>query len=74
MLDDKQCQLEFGKFIREGRESHHLYQSDVAHELEVSQQYYSQIENGTRNVDFVMALKICKTLNLDLNQFIRTYL
>lgn len=74
MLDDRECLIGFGKFIREGREKQHLYQSHVASSLEVSQQYYSQIETGARNVDLVLALKICEVLHLNLSDFIRAYI
>ena len=74
MLDDRQCQIDFGLFIKEGREKQHLYQSQVAESVEISQQYYSKIENGLRNVDLTLALKICQVLNLNMNDFIRTYL
>lgn len=74
MLNDSHCQKAFGQFIREGRESQHLYQTQVASAVGVSQQYYSKIETGGRNVDFVLALRICQALNLSLNQFIEVYL
>lgn len=73
MIDNQEVQIAFGKYIREGREKKHLYQSQVAEVVNVSQQYYSQIENGVRNVDFVLALKICKALKLSINEFVRTY-
>ena len=74
MLNDRHCQKAFGQFIRDGRESKYLHQTDVAEAVGVSQQYYSTIETGKRNVDFVLALRICQALNLNLNLFIETYL
>lgn len=74
MLDDRQCQIEFGKFIRVGRENQKMFQSQVAEQLDITQQYYSTIENGSRNVDFVLALKICKILKLNIEDFIRTHM
>lgn len=71
MIDDTLCKVAFGQFIRRGREFQHLYQSQVAEQLGVSQQYYSKIESGHRNVDFVQALKICQILHLDLSDFIK---
>lgn len=73
MLDDRQCLTAFGGFIKAGREKQHLFQNQVAQSLDITQQYYSAIENGNRNVDFVMALKICQVLDLNLNDFIGTY-
>ena len=74
MLDDRECQIQFGRFIKQGREAKKLYQSQVATSLDLSQQYYSLIETGARNVDLVLALKICEVLQLNLSDFIRTYI
>ena len=73
MFDDNKCLKEFGQFIREGREKKNLYQRHVAEKLGTTQQYYSRIEKGQRNVDLVLAVKICQILNLNLSSFIRTY-
>lgn len=73
MLDDKACLRSFGEFIRLGRESQCLSQTHIASLLGITQQYYSHIETGRRNVDLVLALKICEVLKLNLNSFIRTY-
>ena len=70
--EDIAFQKEFGKYIKSGREKLCLYQNQVAEQLGLSQQYYSKIENGIRNVDFVLALKICNLLKLDINDFIKT--
>ena len=48
-------------------------ESQVAETVNISQQYYSQIENGIRNVDLVLAMKICESLQLSLNDFIKIY-
>lgn len=68
--EDAAFQREFGEYIKQGRERQCLYQSQVAELLGVSQQYYSHIEKGIRNVDLVFALKICSALKLNLNDFI----
>ena len=67
---DVAFQKDFGEYIKSGREKLHLYQSQVAESLGVTQQYYSHIEKGIRNVDLVFALKICSVLQLSLNDFI----
>ena len=74
IIDISECLVGFGKFVREKREKTNLYQTDMAKQLGITQAYYSNIERGTRNVDLVLALKICQILNLDLNDFIQTYL
>lgn len=70
--EDIAFQKDFGEYIKQGREKQSLYQSQVAELLGVTQQYYSHIENGVRNVDLVFALKICQVLKLSLNDFIST--
>lgn len=74
MLDDVQYQRAFGKFIRDGREKQHLYQSQVAEMLGKSRQYYTSIETGTRPVDLVAAIKICEVLHLKMSDFISSYI
>lgn len=75
-IENSECLLGFGKFIKEGRERKDMFQSEVASLVGITQAYYSMIENGTkdRNVDLVLALKICQVLRLDLNDFIKQYM
>ena len=68
-MDTKEITQSFGMFIREGRMKKNLLQKQVAAMLNISQVYYSYIENGSRNVDFPLALEICRVLELDLNDF-----
>ena len=72
-IDNDVCLKGFGNFVKEGRERLGLYQSDVAKMLNISQPYYSCIEKGIRNVDLVLAMKICDTLKLDLSNYISVY-
>ena len=73
-IENSECLADFGKFIREKREQLDLYQSNVASELGITQAYYSQIECGVRNVDLVLAIKICQVLKLNLNDYIKEYM
>lgn len=73
-IDNSVCLRGFGEFIKEGREQKNLYQDQLAQQLEISQAYYSLIERGERNVDLVLAMKICQVLNLDLSQYISKYI
>ena len=68
-MDTKEISQRFGMFIRDGRLKKNLLQKEVAAKLNISQVYYSYIENGSRNVDFPLALEICRVLELDLNDF-----
>jgi len=61
----------FGEFIRDGRNAKKLSQQELAASLGMNQSYLSRIEQGSRNVDFELAVKICSHLNLDLNDFIK---
>ena len=74
MIDNSECLIGFGNFIKEGREKRSLLQSEVAESLHITQSYYSCIESGKRNVDLVLAMKICEVLHLNMHEYIRTYL
>lgn len=75
-IENSECLAGFGEFIKRGRERQDMFQSEVATLVGVSQPYYSMIENGAkdRNVDLVLALKICQVLKLDINEFIKQYM
>lgn len=74
IIDNSECLIGFGEFIKDGREKRRLYQSDVAEKLGVTQVYYSHIERGKRNVDLVVAMRICQILELDLQDYISQYM
>lgn len=74
IIDNSECLIGFGEFIRTKREQLGMYQQDVASELGISQVYYSQIERGIRNVDLVLALEICTILKLNINDYIKSYI
>ena len=74
IIDNSECLVGFGDFIRSQRERLGRFQGDVAAEIGISQVYYSQIERGVRNVDLVLALEICKVLKLDINKYIKKYM
>ena len=65
---------EFGAFIGRVRKEKGITQEEMATFLGITQSYYSYIERGERNVDFFMALKICKVLRVSVNTFIKEYL
>ena len=71
-IDNKIIIEEFGTFIREARESKGLYQAEVADKLGVSRSYYAFIEGGKREIYFTLAINICRVLDLDINDFIKT--
>lgn len=65
--------IAFGQFIKGGRTAHDWSQAEAAKRLGISQVYYCQIENATRNVDLSLALKICKIFRLNFNDFSQKY-
>ncbi len=75
-IENSECQIGFGNFIREGRKRKGMLQTEVAAEVGIPQSYYSMIENGakSRNIDFVLAMRICQVLGLDISDFTKRYM
>ena len=74
-IENSECLgKDFGSFIRTARERKDMFQSEVAELVGITQPYYSLIERGERVVDFVLALKICKVLQIDIRDFIAKYM
>lgn len=69
-LDKDKIAQEFGSFIRTARESKGLYQADIAEKIGVSRGYYAHIEGGTRDISLTLAVKICRALDLKLDDFV----
>lgn len=72
--DNEDYQIAFGQWIKAARERKDLFQSEIAAQLKIRQSYYSMIENGQRNVDLGLALRICKILGLDIGDFNKQYM
>ncbi len=70
--DDQNFAKHFGEFIRNGRVSKKVSQNDLAEALGINQSYLSRIEQGARNIDLELAVKICSYLELDLNDFLNS--
>lgn len=76
-IENSECLVGFGEFIKEGRKERDMLQSEVAELVGITQPYYSLIERGMtkdRNLDLVLALKICRVLRLDMSDFISRYM
>ena len=76
-IENSECLMGFGEFIKEGRKERDMLQSEVAELVGITQPYYSLIERGLtkdRNLDLVLALKICRVLRLDMSSFISRYM
>ena len=74
-IENSECQISFGNFIRKARERKGLLQAEVAAEVGIPQSYYSIIENGakSRRVDLATAMRICQVLGLDISDFTKMY-
>ena len=72
IVDKEKVAKEFGQFIREAREAKGLYQADIAEQLGMSRAYYTHIEAGNREIYFTLAINICRILDLDISEFIKT--
>ena len=70
--DDQNFAKHFGEFIRNGRVGKKVSQNDLAEALGINQSYLSRIEQGARNIDLELAIKICFYLGLDLNDFLNS--
>jgi transcriptional regulator with XRE-family HTH domain len=73
-IENSECLVGFGKFLKEARLKRDMYQREVAHLAGIGQEYYSRIELGKRNVDFILAVKLCKILRVDINDFIKQHM
>lgn len=73
LLDEKDCIVAFGEFVRSGRDRKGLFQLETAQMLGISQGYYCRIERGEREVPLTLALNICSVLDLNINDFIAQF-
>ena len=70
----KECHRQFGAFIKSARRELKLTQQEVATIVGVDRSYYSRMENGERDIDLPIALRLCESLGLDINDFTRLYM
>lgn len=74
-LDKRECLVRLGEAIREKRLELQYTQKEVCELIGLtSQGQYSLIESGKRDCEFVTVVKICKTLGVDLNAIIASYM
>ena len=58
------------KRIKELREDHDLLQKEVANILGISQQYYSEYENGKRTVPIAHLITLAKYYNVSIDYLV----
>ena len=73
-IDNSECLISFGEYIKSARELKGYTQQEMAESLEIRQSYYSMIENGQKNIPLVLALKICSELKINMNDFMKHYI
>ncbi len=56
--------------LRNLREDKDLYQKDIAKLLGISQQYYSEYENGKRPIPVIHLIKLAKFYNVSLDYLV----
>lgn len=72
-IDKKACLKALGELLRAERNNRSLTQAEVAELAGITQCRYSLIENGKRDTEFVVIMKVCKVLNINLSEFIENY-
>jgi len=74
-IDRTECLEQLGTAIRKKRKEKGYTQRQMCDLIGISSQgYYSEIENGQKDADFVTVVKICRILDVDLNAIIATYM
>lgn len=58
------------KRIRDLREDHDLLQKQVASQLGISQQYYSEYENGKRTIPIAHLIKLAKLYGTSIDYIV----
>ena len=61
--------MEFRR-LRDLREDHDKFQKDVAKLLGISQQYYSEYENGNRTITIEHLIKLAKFYNTSIDYIV----
>ena len=58
------------KRIKDLREDNDLLQKDIANLLGISQQYYSEYENGNRSIPIFHLMKLAKFYNVSIDYIV----
>jgi transcriptional regulator with XRE-family HTH domain len=66
--EQENIRKQLGELFRTKREALNRYQTSIADELGVSQEFYCMIEHGKRNLDFIYVWRICKILHIPLSE------
>ena len=66
--EQENIRKQLGELFRTKREALNRYQTSIADELGVSQEFYCMIEHGKQNLDFIYVWRICKILHIPLSE------
>lgn len=72
--EDNEMLKDFGKLIREKRIRTNLTQEKVAAEVGITEVYLRDLENGRYSATWLIWLKICDTLELDIEKLSLRYI
>lgn len=66
--EQEKIRAQLAALFKAKREALNRYQTSIADELGVSQEFYCMIEHGKRNLDFIYVWRICKILHIPLSE------
>jgi transcriptional regulator with XRE-family HTH domain len=67
---DQQLLQQFGENLKKLRESKSISQEHFAYEAGFSRSYYTEVENGKRNISLLNIVKIASLLDIELNELL----
>lgn len=71
MKPDKDFNLTVGLRIREIRETYHMTQAEFSERCDLSESFLAAVEGGRKGVTSKTLYKICTTMNVSADYFIR---
>jgi transcriptional regulator with XRE-family HTH domain len=69
---ENQCTLiKFGKSLKLHREQQNLTQEALAFKAGFSRSYYTEVENGKRNISLINITRLSKVLNVSVSELLK---
>ena len=69
-MNDKELERYFGKAVRSKRREKRITQEQLAEIVGISSTYLRNVEHGNHSITWKIWLNICKTLQLDIKDFL----
>jgi transcriptional regulator with XRE-family HTH domain len=63
--------LAFGKALKQQREKNNLTQEALAYKAGFSRSYYTEVENGKRNISLINIHRLCDVLNVSISELLK---